>query len=74
MTAHPQCWTGTGYAHDTCREPSGRPCIERGCGEKAGTLWGPLWCPTHDVERLDRVSGGLAGIAATPESEAGDAR
>lgn len=51
--SHPECWTGAGYAHDACRKPSGRPCIERGCGEEAGTLWGPMWCP-HPRRRTPR--------------------
>jgi len=51
--SHPNC-TRPG-AH-VCHRPSGRVCIERGCGEPAGTLWGPLWCPEHDAERLDHVS------------------
>lgn len=41
--AHPNCTEG-----HTCQVPSGRPCVERGCTEPAGTLWGPLWCPDHD--------------------------
>lgn len=39
-----------------CQVPSGQACIEPGCDRVAGTLWGPLWCPEHDQERLDRVS------------------
>jgi hypothetical protein len=57
--SHPNCST-----ENTCQQPSGRVCIERGCGEEAGTLWGPLWCPDHDRERLDRISLSLDGLAA----------
>ena len=61
----------SGVSHRRCREvgehvcqkPSGRVCIEPGCDQKAGTLWGPLWCPEHDQERLDRVSRQMQEIA-----------
>lgn len=61
--SHQQCWTGTEYAH-VCQVASGRRCYEQPCDEPAGTWWGPYWCPTHDVERLDRISAGLSAIAA----------
>lgn len=57
MSAHPKCIDG-----HICQEPSGQPCIEQGCDEPAGTLWGPLWCPDHDSERLDRISAQFAAI------------
>ena len=63
-TSHPKCWLN-GERYHVCQEPSGKTCIERGCDEAAGTLWGPLWCPDHDVERLDRVSASFAGIQAS---------
>lgn len=47
-----------------CHKPSGRTCIEDNCSSPAGTDWGPLWCPEHDQERLDRVSRQMAEIAA----------
>lgn len=47
-----------------CQKPSGRTCIEQGCEQAAGTLWGPLWCPEHDKERLDRVLAGFAAVEA----------
>ena len=34
---------------------SGKQCVERGCNKPAGTLWGPLWCPEHDRQRLTRI-------------------
>jgi len=55
--AHPNCADG-----HTCFRPSGRVCIEVDCDEAAGTRWGPLWCPEHDKQRLDRVSASLAAI------------
>lgn len=72
MRSHPKCWTGDGYVHDACRKPSGYVCDASGCVEEAGTLWGPLWCPVHDVERLDRVSEGLGGLAEALKRKADD--
>jgi hypothetical protein len=51
MTAHPNCTAG-----HLCQQPSGRLCIEAGCDQPAGTLWGPYWCPDHDKARLDRIN------------------
>lgn len=59
MRAHPICWRKDHYEHHDCRRPNGHHCIEDGCEEPAGTLWGPYWCPEHDVERLDRVYRGI---------------
>lgn len=58
--SHPNCVDG-----HVCQEPSGRACIEHGCDQQAGTLWGPLWCPDHDFERLERIDKGFAQIAAS---------
>ena len=60
--SHPRC--GAGHV---CVQPSGRECIEPGCHAPAGTLWGPMWCPEHDQERLDRISGQMAGMLADLE-------
>lgn len=60
-TSHPKCAPDTGHQ---CQKPSGRTCCEADCDEPAGTLWGPMWCPDHDAERIDRVSAGFAAIAA----------
>lgn len=57
MTSHPNCTDG-----HVCQKPSGRICIEDGCNEPAGTLWGPYWCPDHDRERLDRIDGQLQDL------------
>lgn len=59
--AHPRCWTDDGHV---CRRPTGRTCIEPACDENAGTSWGPLWCPDHDVERLERISNDHATLTA----------
>jgi hypothetical protein len=42
---------------------TGKPCIERDCGEPAGTAWSPLWCQRHNAERIDRISASLAAMA-----------
>lgn len=60
--SHPRCRRPHGH---TCQQSSGRTCIERGCDEVAGTLWGPLWCPEHDAERLDNVSRGMESLLRT---------
>lgn len=59
--AHPNCHGPDGHI---CQKPSGARCVEAGCNEPAGTLWGPLWCPEHDMERLDRVTAGLESAMA----------
>jgi hypothetical protein len=63
--SHPNCHGPQGHV---CQVPSGRACIEQGCAEAAGTKWGPLWCPEHDQERLDRISASLDSIAASFEA------
>lgn len=55
--SHPNCWGEQGHV---CQQPSGRDCID--CGQPAGTLWGPLWCPACDVKRLDAISDSMASI------------
>ena len=60
--SHPNCHTQAGH---TCQESSGRECIEVGCRNAAGTHWGPLWCPVHDEERLDRITRNLEEIVAS---------
>jgi hypothetical protein len=59
MSSHNLCENG---GRHVCQRPSGRTCVEDGCDQEAGTLWGPYWCPEHDKERLDRVSSSLDKI------------
>jgi len=68
MRSHPNCWVEDRYEH-ICMKPTGKYCIEQGCHRVAGTDWGPLWCPEHDVERLDRISGNLDLILARLEGK-----
>jgi hypothetical protein len=35
---------------------TGKPCIEPGCNEPAGTGWGPYWCMKHNAERINRIN------------------
>lgn len=49
---------GNSSAHHT-----GRPCINRGCDNPAGTYWSVLWCYEHNVERMDLVNDRLVGPA-----------
>lgn len=58
--SHPNCQTPAGHV---CQQPTGKPCIEPGCNGPAGTLWGPLWCPPCDQERLDRISAQFDALA-----------
>lgn len=64
---HPICWTGSDFEH-RCQRPSGRRCID--CGEAAGTLWGPIWCPDCDVIRLGNVSRQMESLLSSPSEGA----
>jgi hypothetical protein len=35
---------------------TGKPCIEKGCEQPAGTWWSPHWCFEHNVERIKRIT------------------
>ena len=52
-----------------CQELSGRTCVEPACDADAGTWWGPLWCPEHDKERLDRIGDSFDQILASAKRE-----
>lgn len=39
---------------------TGKPCIK--CGNPAGTAWGPLWCFSCNVERIDKIDNSLNEI------------
>ena len=47
---------------------TGKPCIEDGCTEPAGTAWSPLWCFRHNVERMRRISASLERMVDTMQS------
>lgn len=66
MAAHQKCVDAGAHI---CQCPSGRVCIEPGCEEPAGTSWGPLWCPAHDQERLDRVGAQMRSIARDVDAQ-----
>lgn len=42
---------------------TGKPCIEPGCDNPAGTAWGRYWCFAHNVERIRRIDAQLRAIA-----------
>lgn len=46
---------------------SGKPCVESGCDEPAGTAWGPYFCVRHNAARLDRISASLAALVIDNE-------
>lgn len=65
---------GTGYVPAYCdpnhegnsaKYHTGKSCIEPGCKNPAGTLWGIYWCFQHNVERLDRIDGQLRAVVAS---------
>ena len=41
---------------------TGKRCVEKGCGELAGTAWSPYWCVKHNIERINRISSSLSKI------------
>jgi hypothetical protein len=47
-----------GPAHHT-----GKPCVEWGCPDPAGTAWSPYFCFRHNVERFARIDKGLNDAA-----------
>lgn len=55
-----------GYAE---KYRTGKPCIELGCNEPAGTAWGPMWCKQHDIERRERVTKGLEKVTKAFEKQ-----
>ena len=54
---------GNSSAHHT-----GKPCVERGCTEPAGTAWSPLWCVTHNMERMRHVDRGFESLRSKPQA------
>jgi len=41
---------------NSSRYHTGKPCIEIGCNDPAGTAWSPYWCFKHNLERIDRIT------------------
>ena len=46
--------TRNGPKHQT-----GKPCIEPGCDQPAGTAWSPFWCQPCNAKRIDSISATL---------------
>lgn len=42
---------------------TGKPCVERGCGQPAGTAWSPLWCPACNIVRMNRIDASMRSLA-----------
>ena len=42
---------------NSSKHHTGKPCIELGCNNPAGTAWGPHWCFECNVKRISRISG-----------------
>ncbi len=47
---------------NSAKHHTGKNCIEKGCVRPAGTLWSPLWCFNHNVERMRRIDRALAPV------------
>ena len=35
---------------------TGKPCVEAGCNNAAGTAWSPYWCFECNVKRIDGIN------------------
>lgn len=57
-------------SHDgnSSRHHTGKPCIEAGCNEPAGTTWSPLWCQACNAKRIKRINESLRA-ATRPRSQ-----
>jgi hypothetical protein len=51
---------------------TGRPCVERGCENEAGTAWSPLWCHPCNVKRMDRIGASLEDMVRELEKRSTD--
>lgn len=51
------------HPHNGPQYHTGKPCIERGCTNPAGTAWSPVWCQPCNAKRMDRISGSLEKMA-----------
>ncbi len=52
---------------NTAKHHTGKPCIEPGCENPAGTAWSPYWCFSCNVARIRRIDGKLAQMAEESE-------
>ena len=46
---------------------SGKPCVERGCSNPAGTAWSPFWCQQHNAARMKRIDASFNAMAISHE-------
>lgn len=35
---------------------TGKPCVEHGCTNPAGTAWSPFWCQSCNAKRMNRIN------------------
>jgi hypothetical protein len=50
---------------------TGKPCIERGCTNPAGTAWSRFWCQPCNAKRMDRISASLERVLYEPDGVQG---
>ncbi len=48
---------------------TGKPCIEKGCSQPAGTAWSPFWCFPCNVVRITRISKNMEEILKSFEPD-----
>lgn len=51
-----------GHEGNGAKHLTGKPCIEKGCDNPAGTAWSPFWCFACNVKRIRRIDAGFAAI------------
>jgi hypothetical protein len=57
--------------HNGPQHHTGKPCIERGCNNPAGTAWSPFWCQPCNAKRMDRISASLDRVLYEPDGVQG---
>ncbi len=48
-------WADADDPRNGSDQHTGKPCIEKGCDNPAGTAWSPHWCFPCNVERIQRI-------------------
>ena len=51
------------YEGNSAKYHTGKPCIENGCTNPAGTVWSPYWCFQCNVKRMRRIDAAFKKIA-----------
>lgn len=55
----PPAYADPGHPGNSPKHRTGKPCIERGCENPAGTAWSPFWCQSCNAARMDRITASL---------------